>query len=163
MDSPPSNDTSSMSDVTDTRCEVSKGDFAAGASVVDVSVASVSLSDSSSSVSSSPSVGTSGTAGAGDSALASCTVDEEDSRCRSDRDRDCELSACESGRGVISDASSKSYTAANLLAHLCISSSLLCCYNIGNVLRTPSLSELCELVGRSFFSSMFAGVGGVVY
>jgi hypothetical protein len=126
---PPSNDTSSMSDVTDTRCEVSKGDFAAGASVVDVSVTSVSLSDSdsdsdssssSSSVSSSsPSWGSSGTAGAGDPALASCTVDEEDdSRCRSDRDRDCERSSFESGRGVISEASSKSYTAANLLANL---------------------------------------------
>ena len=120
MYSPPSNDTSSMSDVTDTRCEVSNGDFAAGASVVDVSVASVSLSDSSSSVSSSPSWRISGTAGAGEPALASCTVDDEDSRCRSDRDRDCEPSACESGRGVISDASSKSYTAANLLANLYI-------------------------------------------
>jgi hypothetical protein len=107
-----------MSDVTDTRCEVSKGDFAAGASAVDVSVASVSLSDSSSSssVSSSPSSDTLGTAGAGDPALASCTVDDEDSRCRSDRDRDCERSGCESGRGVISDASSKSYTAADVLA-----------------------------------------------
>ena len=152
-----------MSDVTDTRCEVSKGEFAAGASAMDVSVASVSLSDSSSSVSSSPSSDTLGTAGAGDPALASCTVDDEDSRCRSDRDRDCERSGCGSGRGVISDASSKSYTAANVLANLHTSFPLRCCCNMVDILLTPSLSELCELVGLSFFSTMFAGVGGVVY
>jgi hypothetical protein len=156
-----------MSDVTDTRCEVSKGDLTAGASVMDVSVASVSLSDSSSSSSSSvsslPSVGTSGTASAGNPAVASCTVEEEDSRCRSDRARDCGRSSFESGRGVISEASSKSYTAANLLANLYPMFPLFYLYSSRTVLLTPSLSELCELVGLSFLPSMFAGVGGVVY
>jgi hypothetical protein len=81
-----------------------------------LSAASCSLSCFS--ASSLPSLTASGTAGAGEPALASWTVVDEDSRCRSDRDRDCERSACESGRGVMSDASSKSYTAANLSANL---------------------------------------------
>lgn len=133
--SPLSSDTVSMSDVTDTRCAVSRGDFAAGASSLGLSafcvgsgslsessVSSSSSSSSSSSLSSSSSssllsllsLGTCGTAGAGESVLPSCTVDDEDSsRWSSDRDRDCERSACECGRGELSSASSKlSYTAA---------------------------------------------------
>jgi len=91
-----------MSDVTDTRCAVSRGEFAVGASSLCFSVAfsagvsmtSGSLSDSSvSSLPSLPSLGTAGTAGGGEVGLASWTVDDEDSRCSSDRDRDCGRSA----------------------------------------------------------------------
>lgn len=102
---PSSSDTSSMSDVTDILCAVSKGDLAGAASSVDVSVVSTSPL-----VSAAPSlvwIGTSGTSGA-ESGLGLCTVVSVDSRLlRSDRDRDCERSVCDSGRGVISDASSK--------------------------------------------------------
>jgi hypothetical protein len=93
--SPPSNETSSMSDVTDILCAVSSGDFAGAASSPGVSaVVSASL-------------GRAGTSGTGESALPSCGVEAEESgllrRERDERGR----SACESGRGVISDASSK--------------------------------------------------------
>jgi hypothetical protein len=88
----PSNDTSSMSDVTDMRCAARRGDEPDAASPFDVS-ALLSVS-----------VGTPGTSGTGESALLSCAVEGEESRlARSDRERE----ACESGRGVISDASSK--------------------------------------------------------
>lgn len=120
-----SNDTSSMSDVTDIRCAVSKGDLAGVASSVDVSETSSSLL-----ICSAPSlalVATSGSSGAEESTLGSCAIVSTDSRLlRSDRDRDCERSECGSGRGVISDASSK---------------------------LSPSLSELCVLVGLSGFLS----------
>lgn len=80
-----------MSDVTDIRCAVSSGDFVGAASVLSL----VSL-------------GSPGTAGTGESALPPCSAELDDSRLFSnDRDRDCERSECESGRGVISDASSK--------------------------------------------------------
>ena len=103
---PSSSDTSSISDVTDILCDVSKGDLAGGASSVVDSVASTSpLVCGASSLAW---VGTSGTSDAGESAWASWTVVSVDSRLlRSDRDRDCERSECDSGRGVISDASSK--------------------------------------------------------
>lgn len=77
-----------MSDVTDMRCAVSSGDFAGAAS--------------------GESAGTLGTSGAGEFALLSSAVDVEERRLfSSDRERDCERSECESGRGVISEASSK--------------------------------------------------------
>lgn len=163
-----------MSDVTDTRCAVSRGEFAAGtcslcfsvALSVGVSMTSGSLSDSS--VSSLSSLGTAGTAGAGEVGLASWTVEDEDSRCSSDRDRDCGRSACEcsdreSGRGLISGASSKlSYTAACLLAILHSKRPRSARY-YRRVMRTPSFSELCELVGLSGLSSMFTKAGGAGY
>lgn len=103
---PSSNDTSSMSDVTEILCAVSKGDLAGGASSVDVSVTSIApLVCSASSLAC---MGTSGTSDVGEPALESSAVVSVDSRLlRSDRDRDCERSVCNSGRGVISDASSK--------------------------------------------------------
>lgn len=98
---------------------MSAGASSPGLSVVSsalgLSVASGSLFDWS--ASSLLCSGTCGIAGGGDAALVSWTVDDEDSRCKRDRDRDCERSECVSGRGVISDASSKlSYTAAIVLA-----------------------------------------------
>lgn len=95
-----------MSDVTDILCEVSKGDLAGGPSSVDVSGAAASplVCCASSLVW----IGTSGTSGAGDSIFGSCAAVSVDSRLlRRDRDRDCERSDCGSGRGVISEASSK--------------------------------------------------------
>ena len=81
-----------MSDVTDILCAVSSGDFPAAASPLCISALAL------------PSLGTPGTSGTGESALPSCTVEEDDSRLLSnDRDR----VECESGRGVMSDASSK--------------------------------------------------------
>ena len=166
-----------MSDVTDTRCAVSRGEFAAGTCSLGFSVAlsagvsmtSGSLSDSSvSSLSSLGTAGTAGTAGAGEVGLASWTVEDEDSRCSSDRDRDCgrsvcECSDCESGRGLVSGASSKlSYTAACLLAILHSKRPRLARY-YGRVMRTPSFSELCELVGLSGLSSMFTKAGCAGY
>lgn len=74
-----------MSDVTDMRCAVRRGDLP---------------------VSSFVPCDTSGTSGGGDAVLLSFAVEVEDSRLlRSDRDRD--RSDWDSGRGVISDASSK--------------------------------------------------------
>jgi hypothetical protein len=103
---PSSSDTSSMSDVTDILCAVSKGDLAGATSSVDVSAASTAPLGSAA-----PSmawIGTSGTSGVWESGLGLCAVVSVDSRLlMSDRDRDCERSECDSGRGVISDASSK--------------------------------------------------------
>jgi hypothetical protein len=95
MHSPPSSETSSMSDVTDILCAVSSGDLEGAASSLGASVfASTSL-------------GRAGTSGTGESARPSCAVDaEEPGRLRRERD-DRGRSAWESGRGVISDASSK--------------------------------------------------------
>jgi hypothetical protein len=93
--SPPSSDTSSMSDVTDILCAVRSGDFAGAASPLAVSAVSSAF------------LGMLGTSGTGESALLSCAAeDEESGLLRSDRE-DRERSECESGRGVISDASSK--------------------------------------------------------
>jgi len=92
--SPPSSDTSSISDVTDIRC----ADFSDA-------VSSSALSDS---ASLSVSAGRPGTAGGGEPALLWRVVDdEEDSRFpRSDREREPEADLA-SGRGVLSDAFSK--------------------------------------------------------
>lgn len=89
MHLPPSRETSSMSEVTDIRCAVRRGDLP-GSGLAPL--------------------GTSGTSGGGESVLLSWAVDVDDPRLlKSDRDRD--RSECESGRGVISVASSKlSYT-----------------------------------------------------
>lgn len=117
----PSSDTSSMSDVTDIRCAVRRGDLADNASSLACSFAVSSLTCR----------GTSGTSGGGDSSLLSWAEEVDESRLlRRDRDRD--RSDCESGRGVISEASSKS--------------------------STP-LSELCELVGLSLLSAMIEAAG----
>ena len=166
-----------MSDVTDTRCAVSRGEFAAGASSLcfsagfstGFSMTSGSLSDSSeSSLPSLGTAGTTGTAGGGDVGLASWTVDDDDSRCSSDRDRDCARSVCEgsdreSGRGLISGASSKlSYTAACQLASFHSKCPRLARWYRG-MMRTPSFSELCELVGLSGLSSMFTRAGCAGY
>ena len=115
-----------MSEVTDIRCAVSKGDLAGGASsAVDVSVASTSTTPASLGCFASPLVSAGAGAGAaaaaaaasgtGESALGSWTVVSVDSRLlMSDRDRDCGRSVCDSGRGVISEASSKlSYNGAH--------------------------------------------------
>jgi hypothetical protein len=84
-----------MSEVTDILCAVRSGDLVGVGSPLDVSALSVAF------------LGTPGTSGTGESALLSCAAeDEESGRPRSDRD-DRERSECESGRGVISDASSK--------------------------------------------------------
>jgi hypothetical protein len=95
LHSPPSNETSSMSEVTEILCAVSSGDFEGAASSLGVSVVV------------SASLGRAGTSGTGESALPSCGVEAAESgllrRERDERGR----SECESGRGVISDASSK--------------------------------------------------------
>ena len=92
---PPSSDTSSMSEVTDIRCAVRRGDFEGAASPLGVSAAACT------------SLGRLGTSGTGESALPSWTVDDEEpGLLMSDRD-DRERSECESGRGVTSEASSK--------------------------------------------------------
>jgi hypothetical protein len=84
-----------MSEVTEIRCAVRSGDFAGAVSPLDVSALSLAF------------LGTPGTSGTGESARPSCTVDDDESGLlRSDRD-DRERSECESGRGVISEASSK--------------------------------------------------------
>lgn len=93
-----------MSDVTEIRCAVSSGDFPDGASSLVSSRASESLDG----FCASPLafLGSPGTSGAGECALPSWPAEGEESRLLiSDRDRD--RSECESGRGVISDASSK--------------------------------------------------------
>lgn len=82
-----------MSEVTDIRCAVSSGDLSTAPGPV-LDVAALSLE----------SAGRSGTSGADESAVLS--LDDEDSRLLI-RDRDRERSECESGRGVISGASSK--------------------------------------------------------
>jgi hypothetical protein len=93
---PPSRDTSSMSDVTDILCAVRSGDFSGAASPLGVSAAPSTF------------FGMLGTSGTGESALLDCAAeDEESGRLSSDRE-DRERSECESGRGVISEASSKS-------------------------------------------------------
>jgi hypothetical protein len=93
---PPSRDTSSMSDVTDILCAVRSGDFSGAASSLGVSAAPSTF------------FGMLGTSGTGESALLDCAAeDEESGRLSSDRE-DRERSECESGRGVISEASSKS-------------------------------------------------------
>jgi hypothetical protein len=69
----------------------------------------------------------------------------------SDRDRDCERSECDSGRGVISDASSKLSCYGALMLAWALEICLL-----DFVERNPltaSLSELCALVGLSGFLS----------
>lgn len=85
--------------------------------------------------------------------MGSWTVVSVDARLlMSDRDRDCERSVCDSGRGVISEASSKlSYNGARSLAGA-LGRVLACCAESWGPL-TPSLSELCELVGLSGFLS----------
>lgn len=109
----PSNDTSSISDVTDIRCAVRSGDLEGAALLLGSSAVALTF------------FGRLGTSGTGESALLSWAVeDEEPGLLMSDRD-DRERSECESGRGVTSEASSK---------------------------LSPSLSELCELVGLSFCS-----------
>lgn len=81
-----------MSDVTDMRCDVSSGDFAAGVSSASLPLPLV--------------VGIAGTSGIGESARESSVLDVELSRLlRSDLER--ERSDCDSGRGVLSEASSK--------------------------------------------------------
>ena len=84
-----------MSDVTDIRCAVSRGDLP-GASDAFFGLSASSLAW----------MGTPGTLGVGESDLASCAVEDEDSRLLM-RERDRDRSECESGRGVFSDASSK--------------------------------------------------------
>lgn len=137
---PSSNATSSMSEVTDILWAVSRGDFADGASSPSFSVSCLGIS---------------GTSGGGESGLESWAVEEEDSRLlMSDRDRDCGRSECELGRGVISGASSKLSC-----SHIILSARR----QVGTCLKrrlTPSLSELCELVGRPCFWSISAGVEG---
>lgn len=92
MHSPPSSDTSSISDATDILCAVSSGDFPGAASPLGVSALLPA------------SLGMPGTTGTGESALLSWAVEDDDSRLpSSERERE----ECESGRGVISDASSK--------------------------------------------------------
>lgn len=96
---PSSNATSSMSDVTDILCAVSKGDFAGDAT-------SRGCSDFGLSAPSLASMGTAGTSDNGESCPSSCGVEAADSGFfRSERER--ERSDCESGRGVMSEASSK--------------------------------------------------------
>jgi hypothetical protein len=154
-----------MSEVTDIRCAVSKGDLAGGTSSTGASVASTSPTSAPLGCSASPlvsAVATAATAsGTGESALGSWTVVSVDARLlMSDRDRDCERSVCDSGRGVISEASSKlscngARSSVGALGRL-----LACCAESRGPL-TPSLSELCELVGLSGFlsSSMLPGLG----
>ena len=87
-----------MSEVTDMRCAVSNGDFAAGA--LPLVFAGRDSSSLSSSLSSLEPVER--------SVLVSCVADDKDSRLlRSERDCDCDRSGCVSGRGVFSGASSK--------------------------------------------------------
>jgi hypothetical protein len=63
---------------------------------------------------------------------------------------------------VISEASSKlSYTAATMLANSLVMP--LSATKTEQVMLTPSLSELCELVGLWVVSAIFARVGGVGY
>jgi hypothetical protein len=84
-----------MSEVTDILCAVSSGDLAGASSSLDASALSVAC------------LSTAGTSGTGESVLLSCAAeDDESGLLRSERD-DFEGSACESGRGVISEASSK--------------------------------------------------------
>ena len=144
------------------RCAVSKGDLAGGTSSTEVSVASTLPTSAPLGCSASLLVSaTAATAsGTGESALGSGTVVSVDARLlMSDRDRDCERSVCDSGRGVISEASSKlscngARSSAGALGRL-----LACCAESRGPL-TPSLSELCELVGLSGFlsSSMLPGL-----
>jgi hypothetical protein len=138
MHSPPSSETSSMSDVTDILCAVSSGDLEGAASSLGASVfASTSL-------------GRAGTSGTGESARPSCAVDaEEPGRLRRERD-DRGRSAWESGRGVISDASSK-------LSCRNASQQCSCACGRPRGVLTPDLSEPDELVGRLCVSSALAG------
>ena len=79
----------------------------------------------------------------------------------SDRDLDWECSECDSGRGVLSDASSKlSYSGVFVLAMG--SQSLLAGSKIWKSSLTPSLSELCVLVGLSDFLSSSILLGSLV-
>jgi hypothetical protein len=95
MHSPPSSETSSMSDVTDILCAVSSGDFEGAESSLDKSDFG------------STSLGRAGTSGTGESALPSWAVEaDEEGRLRRERE-ERGRSGCASGRGVISDASSK--------------------------------------------------------
>jgi hypothetical protein len=144
MHSPPSNDTSSMSDVTEILCAVSSGDFEGAAS-------SLEESDFVST-----SFGMAGTSGTGESALPSWAVEADDvGRLRRERD-DRGRSGCASGRGVISDASSKlSCRNANQRVLVCL------CVARGGVL-TPDASEPSELVGRLSVSCALAGSAMVV-
>jgi hypothetical protein len=130
--SPPSRDTSSMSEVTDILCAVSSGDLAGATSPLDVSASSVAL------------LGTPGTSATGESALLSCAAeDEESGLLRSERD-DFEGSACESGRGVISEASSKLSCGGHAISRC---SECSACYSAhGDTVHSP---RLC----RSFASS----------
>lgn len=92
--SPLSSETSSMSDVTDMRCAVRRGDFAAGTSPLFFDGWTPSSLSKLEPVEF--------------RVLESCAVDVEDSLLLSrERDRDCDRSDRESGRGVFSDASSK--------------------------------------------------------
>lgn len=150
------------------RCAVSKGDLAGGTSSTEVSVASTLPTSAPLGCSASLLVSaTAATAsGTGESALGSGTVVSVDARLlMSDRDRDCERSVCDSGRGVISEASSKlscngaRSSAGALALALALGRLLACCAESRGPL-TPSLSELCELVGLSGFlsSSMLPGL-----
>ena len=106
---PPSSDTSSMSDVTDIRCAVRSGDFVGAASPAAGSALSSTF------------LGMLGTSGTGESALLSCAADDEEpGLLMSDRE-DRERSEWESGRGVISEASSKSSCRNTQNQQVCIS------------------------------------------
>lgn len=79
----------------------------------------------------------------------------------SDRGLDWECSECDSGRGVFSDASSKlSYSGAFVLATGSLN--LVVGSEIWEVALTPSLSELCMLVGLSDFFSSSILLGSLV-
>jgi hypothetical protein len=84
-----------MSEVTDILCAVSSGDLVGAASSLDVSALSVA------------SLGTSGSSSTGESALLSCAAEDEESGLLRSERADLRGSVCESGRGVISEASSK--------------------------------------------------------
>jgi len=115
-----SSDTSSMSDVTEMRCAVRSGDLSAETWSPGFAAAASSFIGR----------GTAGRSGGGELSRLSWEDDVDESHLlSSERGRD--RSDCESGRGVISEASSKS---------------------------SPPLSELCTLVGRSLLLAM-AGSG----
>jgi hypothetical protein len=136
-----------MSEVTDILCAVSSGDLVAAGSSLDVSAWPLAL------------LSTPGTSGTGESALLSCAVeDDESGLLRSDRD-DRERSERESGRGVASDASSK-LSCRMACDQQALSMVLMLPSGRRRGILTPSLSELCELVGLSLAPS--AGPGSAM-
>jgi hypothetical protein len=132
MQLPSSKDTSSMSDVTDILCAVKRGDL--------VACAASRVASGVSSVSASPVMpafkGSGATVSRGASRVA---VDDVEVR-RLSSDRDLERSECEVGRGVMSAASSKVSCPEKRVSN---SDSR----GLRDRIPTPSLSELCELVG----------------